>query len=338
MPNFRNFDFKDRVVYGEAVPAGVLGWVTLYAAAYVGIVLALGLASFRRRTSVSVRLALGLAVLVPLVPWSQSRIDRLGGGFRAQEDVLYVWSGEQVKRLLPGFEMVAADLYWLRTVQYFGGQRRFQKNKRFELLRPLAEITVTLDPRLEIAYRYGAVFLSENPPIGAGRPREGIELLEKGTRNLPRSWRLWQEMGFFHFLFLHDAHRAADILNRAAEIPGAAFWLRTLAADLAAKGGDRSSGPAHVAADVRPVGRGSHQGERPRPASHVRLPRRRRPAERAGAANRAAHRLPRPSTGGARESRLWRGPLNDATGVPFRYDASTGRVSIAQESRLWRPE
>jgi ABC-type transport system involved in multi-copper enzyme maturation permease subunit len=49
MPNFRNFDFKDRVVYGEAVPAGVLGWVTLYAAAYVGIVLALGLASFRRR-------------------------------------------------------------------------------------------------------------------------------------------------------------------------------------------------------------------------------------------------------------------------------------------------
>ena len=49
MPNFRNFDFKDRVVYGEPVPAAVLGWVALYAAAYVGIVLALGLASFRRR-------------------------------------------------------------------------------------------------------------------------------------------------------------------------------------------------------------------------------------------------------------------------------------------------
>jgi ABC-type transport system involved in multi-copper enzyme maturation permease subunit len=49
MPNFRNFDFKDRVVYGDPVPAAVLGWVALYAAAYVGIVLALGLASFRRR-------------------------------------------------------------------------------------------------------------------------------------------------------------------------------------------------------------------------------------------------------------------------------------------------
>jgi ABC-type transport system involved in multi-copper enzyme maturation permease subunit len=49
VPNFQNFDFKDRVAYGEAVPAGVLFWVTVYAAAYVAIVLGLGLASFRSR-------------------------------------------------------------------------------------------------------------------------------------------------------------------------------------------------------------------------------------------------------------------------------------------------
>ncbi len=49
LPNFRNFDFKDRVAYGDAVPAAVLGWVTLYAVAYVGILLAVGLASFRSR-------------------------------------------------------------------------------------------------------------------------------------------------------------------------------------------------------------------------------------------------------------------------------------------------
>jgi ABC-type transport system involved in multi-copper enzyme maturation permease subunit len=49
LPNFRNFDFKDRVAYGDAVPAAVLAWVTVYAAAYVGVVLAVGLASFRSR-------------------------------------------------------------------------------------------------------------------------------------------------------------------------------------------------------------------------------------------------------------------------------------------------
>jgi hypothetical protein len=49
LPNFRNFDFKDRVAYGDPVPAAVLGFVTLYAVAYATILLTLGLLSFRSR-------------------------------------------------------------------------------------------------------------------------------------------------------------------------------------------------------------------------------------------------------------------------------------------------
>jgi ABC-type transport system involved in multi-copper enzyme maturation permease subunit len=49
LPNFRNFDFKDRVAYGDPVSTDVLAWVTAYGLAYVGAVLALGLASFRSR-------------------------------------------------------------------------------------------------------------------------------------------------------------------------------------------------------------------------------------------------------------------------------------------------
>jgi hypothetical protein len=177
--------------------------------------------------------------LLPAIPLAQGRIDSLAGGFRAQEEVLYLWSGRQVRRLVPGFEALAADIYWLRTVQYFGGQRLFDREKRFDLLYPLIDITTTLDPRLEIAYRYGAIFLSEPPPVGAGRPHEGIAVLERGTKALPAAWRLSQDLAFFHFLYLHDAHRAAEILDQASHIPGAPFWFRTLAADLLAKGGDR---------------------------------------------------------------------------------------------------
>jgi ABC-type transport system involved in multi-copper enzyme maturation permease subunit len=49
LPNFRNFDFKDRVAYGDPVSASVLGWITLYGAAYVILALGLGLLSFRSR-------------------------------------------------------------------------------------------------------------------------------------------------------------------------------------------------------------------------------------------------------------------------------------------------
>lgn len=49
VPNFANFDFKNQVAYGETVSAGILAWVTLYAAAWTVVVLGLGLASFRSR-------------------------------------------------------------------------------------------------------------------------------------------------------------------------------------------------------------------------------------------------------------------------------------------------
>jgi ABC-type transport system involved in multi-copper enzyme maturation permease subunit len=49
VPNFANFDFKARVAYGDPVPAGLLGDVTLYAALWLVLALGLGLASFRAR-------------------------------------------------------------------------------------------------------------------------------------------------------------------------------------------------------------------------------------------------------------------------------------------------
>ncbi len=49
LPNFRNFDFKDRVAYGDAVSLATLAWVTLYAVVYLGTVLSAGLLAFRRR-------------------------------------------------------------------------------------------------------------------------------------------------------------------------------------------------------------------------------------------------------------------------------------------------
>ena len=49
LPNFANFDFKNRVAYGDPVPLSALGLVTLYALLYTSVVLGLGLASFRRK-------------------------------------------------------------------------------------------------------------------------------------------------------------------------------------------------------------------------------------------------------------------------------------------------
>jgi hypothetical protein len=283
-------------------------------------------------------LALALLVLLPAVPWTQAQVDRRAGEFRAQEEVVYLWSGTQVKRLLPGFEDLAADLYWLRTVQYFGGQRLFAAHKRFELLRPLVDLTTTLDPRLEMAYRYGAIFLSEPPPTGAGRPREGIEVLEKGVSNNPGSWRLRQDLGFFHYIYLHDSERAAAILTEAADQPGAAFWLRMLAADLLAKGGERENS--------RRMWRQMYdQAEagiiKENAALRLRILDSRDLADRltglvAAFEQRTGRRPARLAE--LQSAGLWRGPLDDASGTPFGYDPEKGRVFIERVSPMWRPD
>jgi hypothetical protein len=252
--------------------------------------------------------------------------------------VLYLWSGAHVKRLFPGFEALAADLYWLRTVQYFGGERLFSRDKRFELLRPLVDIATTLDPRLEIAYRYGAVFLSEGPPVGAGRPREGIELLARGVRNIPGSWRLRQDYGFFHEIFLGETKKAAAILNEASEMPGAAFWLRMLAADLLAKGGS----PADARRMWQQMYDQAEEGIiRQNARLRLEILDSRELASRLEAAaaefeRRTGRRPARLED--LRPAGLWRGPVTDAEGVPFSYDGKSGRVGIARESPLWRPE
>jgi len=49
LPNFRDFDLKSRVVHFDPVAASDLGWITLYAAAYGGVVLGLALTVFRSR-------------------------------------------------------------------------------------------------------------------------------------------------------------------------------------------------------------------------------------------------------------------------------------------------
>jgi ABC-type transport system involved in multi-copper enzyme maturation permease subunit len=49
LPNFRNFDIKNRVVYGDPVGWDVLAWIYAYAAVYSAVVLGLAVGSFRRR-------------------------------------------------------------------------------------------------------------------------------------------------------------------------------------------------------------------------------------------------------------------------------------------------
>jgi tetratricopeptide (TPR) repeat protein len=156
-------------------------------------------------------------------------------------DALYVNSGEALKRASIGFDGLMADVYWIRTLLYFG--KKFDEQRRanqyfdvseLKLLEPLLNLTVELDPHLLDAYRLGAVFL---PEINAG---SAIRFVELGIRNNPGEWRLYQDLGFVHWRQKHY-REAADAYARGATLPGAPAWMQTMPPLMLAKGGDRET-------------------------------------------------------------------------------------------------
>lgn len=156
-------------------------------------------------------------------------------------DELYLTSGETARRLALSYKALLADLYWIRAVQYFGGTRLSESSaKSYDLLYPLLDITTSLDPAFNIAYRFGAVFLSEGYPNGPGRPDQAVALLDKGFRHNPHRWQYLYDKAFVYHWWYRDPERASYWFAEAAKVPDSPEWMPGLAAYMLTQGGDRA--------------------------------------------------------------------------------------------------
>ncbi len=178
-------------------------------------------------------LAGGLAALWPI----QRAIDRVSQSSGGNREILYFHSGKTLRELSMGNAGLLADIYWTRAVQYFG-RKRIAHARSFELLAPLLRITTELDPHLLVAYRFGAIFLAEKPPEGAGEPRQALQLVRQGIVANPGYWRFWQDLGFIYYWDLKDYKMAARAFETGSEQPGAYVWMKAMAATITAEGGE----------------------------------------------------------------------------------------------------
>ena len=170
----------------------------------------------------------------------QVRIDSGMAPYRDTPEVLWVSSGKTVKEMSLGFEGLLADIYWTRAVQFYGGQRRDHKTD-FALLGPLLDITTDLDPQLLIAYKFGAIFLAEASPRGAGDPQRAVQLIRKGIQANPDYWRFWGDLGFIYYQDIKDYLAAAAAYLEGSKKIGADPWMKVMAAMIEQKGGNRET-------------------------------------------------------------------------------------------------
>lgn len=172
-----------------------------------------------------------LATCLALSVWTLHAVDRVRGEATLQE-VLYIPSADTVKRMSLGYNGLMADLYWTRAVQYFGGKHS-ARSKQYQLLKPLLNITTTLDPHMVVAYEFGSIFLSQNPPEGAGDPQAAAELVQKGILENPTQWRLYYSLGFIEWQQLHNPQAASQAFLKGSQQPGAMIWMKVMAARVA---------------------------------------------------------------------------------------------------------
>jgi hypothetical protein len=271
--------------------------------------------------------------------------DRLLPLEQPDDQSLYITSGEALRRLSVGYSGVAADLYWIRAIQYYGTERlrlngrdgsggsAASRSTGFPQLYPLLEATTTLDPRFGIAYRFGAIFLSEPYPEGAGRTDLAVALLEKGLREQPDKWEYMLDIGYVHYWHRRDYRTAASWFDRGSRAPGAPWWLKSLAAVTLARGGDRQSSRAMWSAILESAEVPYLRGQAERSLMQLQA------LDEIDAlqtlVEQAVARTERPPGGWAPllEARLLPAVPRDPAGVPYEID-SGGRVRLSPGSVL----
>jgi len=190
----------------------------------------------------STLIVMGLTAVIFLAHWMDSNPHKPPS--QSPEEQLYL-KGPTLKRMSLAFNGLAADWYWMRSLQYVGRkvvsygdthEGRFELDDLgaldLRLLPSLLRVATTLDPQFMAPYEYGAMIL---PTFDHN---EAIALLHYGIEQNPTAWRLHQHLGYIYWQ-IGEYSKASETYGTGAKLPGAPRWMAEMSARTAAEGGSR---------------------------------------------------------------------------------------------------
>ena len=182
----------------------------------------------------------GMASAVLLVRWTDTLRPPVDPN--ASDESLYL-NDKTARRMSLGFNGLAADWYWMRSLQYVGKKLLNStgdislddlRGLNMKLLAPLLDTATTLDPEFVEPYEYAALVL---PAIDI---QQAIRLAQKGINANPNAWRLYHHLGYIYWR-QGEYEKASETYARGAQIPGAPAWMEAMKAKLISEGGSRST-------------------------------------------------------------------------------------------------
>lgn len=195
--------------------------------------------SLSRTLPVAALILAGMLSIIFLSRWIDAH--RPTTPLNSEEEGLYL-TGNAVRRLSLGFNGLAADWYWMRSLQYVGKKILNAPDDvvmddlsklNLKTLAPLLDTATTLDPQFLEPYQYAAVVL---PAVDV---EEAIRITKKGIANNPDAWPLYQHLGYIYWR-QRDYKTASETYARGAKAPGAPRWMEAMSAHMASEGGSRA--------------------------------------------------------------------------------------------------
>jgi len=185
-------------------------------------------------------IAAGLTAAAFVAHWNDVHRRDLPAEFAEEQLSL---NGPAMKRITLAFNAIAADWYWMSSLQYVGrkiinyedthaGKLRLSDLSSLDLhlLPALLQTATTLDPKFLDPYYYGAVIL---PDVDAN---EAIALLNQGVAANPEQWKLYQHLGYIYWQ-RHEYQKASEVYETGGKLPGAPLWMLAMSARMKAEGG-----------------------------------------------------------------------------------------------------
>jgi tetratricopeptide (TPR) repeat protein len=197
-----------------------------------------------REFALALVIACGLGASAGLSRWLDARRPRPEQLAQTSEE-LYL-KPEQARRISLGFNALAADWYWMRSLQYVGRKIGAHEGAiqiddlsalNLKILAPLLDNATTLDPQFLAVYQYGAVVL---PAVDV---EAAVKLIRKGIEANPQAWRLHSYLGYIYWQ-QNRFPEASEAYAAGARVEGAPAWLSAMSAQMATKGGSRDTARA----------------------------------------------------------------------------------------------
>ena len=188
--------------------------------------------SFKKRLLITAIIFLILFSIIVM----QLRLDRLKGNFKKAEELEFLPKPEVVKLMVLGYDQIAADILWLRVIQYIG--ERVQTERGWQWFIHTLDIITYLDPQFVYAYQFGGLILS----VIASKPLESNSFLLKGMEVDRKQWIFPFVIGYNYFEYFKDYKKAAMYIAIASKLKGSPFFLTQFAARLYATAGNPENG------------------------------------------------------------------------------------------------